>query len=317
MMMEELDAVTALQLRTLLAVVREGSFTAAAMALDVAQPTVTARMHALERAVGAPLFVRRGRRVALTPHGEALRDPAERALQALEEGLFAAKRSASAGGTVQVGIADSALADTVLGEAVAELAWRRPEIRVTAEASSCADLARALHSGSLRLAFVPWPYASPAFDLLHPLVRLTEPLCFFAPASHPLASRHGIGFGELARLARPLLIPWWSQPAARSIALMPAISRAGIELPVATTRSVLLGGRGCALLAPGSVQPELSAGVLVRLDVTGMPEITTSGALVRHGADGDLPEPASALVAAVRDAHHRVSSRAPAAGLLT
>jgi len=98
---------------------------------------------------------------------------------------------------------------------------------------------------------------------------------------------------------------------------MPAISRAGIELPVATTRSVLLGGRGCALLAPGSVQPELSAGVLVRLDVTGMPEITTSGALVRHGADGDLPEPASALVAAVRDAHHRVSSRAPAAGLLT
>ena len=130
-MMEELDAVTALQLRTLLAVVREGSFTAAAMALDVAQPTVTARMHALERAVGAPLFVRRGRRVALTPHGEALRDPAERALQALEEGLFAARRSASAGGAVQVGIADSALADTVLGEAVAELARLKQKIRIT------------------------------------------------------------------------------------------------------------------------------------------------------------------------------------------
>jgi DNA-binding transcriptional LysR family regulator len=115
-MIDDLDAVTALQLRTFLAIVREGGFTAAALALDVAQPTVSARMHVLEQTVGAQLFARQGRRVVLTPHGEALHDPAERAMRALEEGIHAAKRSASAGGLVHIGIADSALADTVFDE---------------------------------------------------------------------------------------------------------------------------------------------------------------------------------------------------------
>jgi LysR family transcriptional regulator, low CO2-responsive transcriptional regulator len=303
-MIRDLDGVTALQLRTFLAIVREGSFTAAGLALDVAQPTVSARMHALEQAVGAPLFVRRGRQVVLTPHGEELFEPAERALRALEEGLQAARRSASAGGIVRVGIAETALADAVLAEAVAQLSGSRPDIQIVAEASACGDLARALHNGSLRLAFVPWPYASPAFDLLRPLETLTERLCFVAPAGHPLARRR-VTCDQLARLARPLLVPWWSQPAARVVARVSPLSAAGIELPVATARTMLLGGRGCALLAPGCVQPELAAGALVELDVTDLPEITTSGALVRHGADGDLPEPASALVAAVREAARR------------
>jgi DNA-binding transcriptional LysR family regulator len=304
-MMDVSDGVTALQLRTFLAIVREGSFTAAALALDVAQPTVSARVHALEQTVGAPLFARQGRRVMLTPHGEALHDPAERALRTIEEGLHAAKRSASAGGDVQVRIADSALADAVLGDAVVGLAKSRPEIRVIAEASSCSDLARALHDGSLRLAFVPWPYASPAFDQLRPMVTLTEPLRFIAPPRHPLARRGRVRCDDIARLARPLLVPWWSQPAARSVAGISAIARTGIELPVATARAVLLSGHGCALLAPGCVQQELSSGALVELDVADMPTILTSGALVRRAADGNLPEPASAFVRAVREAARR------------
>jgi DNA-binding transcriptional LysR family regulator len=303
--MDVSDGVTALQLRTFLAIVREGSFTAAALALDVAQPTVSARMHALEHTVGAPLFARKGRRVVLTPHGEALQDPAERALRALEEGLHAAKHSASAGGTVHVGITDSALADAVLGDAVVGLASSRPEIQVIAEASSCSDLARALHNGSLRLAFVPWPYASPAFDLLRPLVTLTEPLRFIAPPRHPLARSGRIFCDDIARLARPLLVPWWSQPAARSVAGIAAIARTSIELPVATARAAVLSGHGCALLAPGCVQPELSSGTLVELDVADMPRILTSGALVQRAADGNMPEPASALVRAVREAARR------------
>lgn len=309
-MMDELDGVTPLQLRTLLAVVREGSFTAAGLALDVAQPTVSARIRALEEAVGAPLFARRGRRVALTPQGEALCEPAQRALRALEEGLQAAKHGASAGGTVQAGIADSALADALLAEATAGLSLRSPEVRVVAAASSCGELARALNDGLLRLAFLPWPYASPAFDLLRPLVTWTEQLCLIAPASHPLAGRK-LRCRDVAELARPLVIPWWSQPAARAVAGVPALAQAGIELPVAAARSLLLNGRGCGLLAPGCIQPELTSGALTRLDVTDLPPIATSGALVQRSGGGTLPEPAAALVSAVREAAHRAGQAQP------
>jgi DNA-binding transcriptional LysR family regulator len=182
---------------------------------------------------------------------------------------------------------------------------RRPEIQVMAEASACGDLARALHNGSLRLAFVPWPYASPAFDLLRPLVMLTEPLRFIVPAGHPLTRQRGISCDDVARLAHPLLVPWWSQPAARAASRIPPIARSGVEVPVATARGILLGGHGCALLAPGSVRPEIASGALAELDVDDLPGITTSGALVRYGTDGDLPEPASALVTAVRAASRR------------
>ncbi|MGE3272326.1 MAG: LysR family transcriptional regulator, partial [Chloroflexota bacterium] len=49
------------QLRTFERIVREGSFSRAAWSLDLAQPTVSARMQALEQQVGGPLFARSGR----------------------------------------------------------------------------------------------------------------------------------------------------------------------------------------------------------------------------------------------------------------
>src|SRR6185295_14213872 len=67
-------------------VVREGSFSRAAVALDVGQPAVSARIHALEVAVGGPLFTR-GRRIALTPLGESFLDYATRALDVLAAGV--------------------------------------------------------------------------------------------------------------------------------------------------------------------------------------------------------------------------------------
>src|SRR4051812_32608712 len=46
------------QLLTFERIVREGSFSRAAWSLDLAQPTVSARIHALEQSVGGPLFAR-------------------------------------------------------------------------------------------------------------------------------------------------------------------------------------------------------------------------------------------------------------------
>src|SRR2546430_9070988 len=74
------------QLQAFVEVARLGSVTRAAEALYVTQPALTARLNALEKAVGASLLVRRRSGVRLTQAGRAFLPYAERALQAVTEG---------------------------------------------------------------------------------------------------------------------------------------------------------------------------------------------------------------------------------------
>ncbi len=59
-------------LRTFLAVHRAGTLTRAAAVLGLSQPTVTAQLRSLERAVGQPLFLRQARGVVPTPGADEL-----------------------------------------------------------------------------------------------------------------------------------------------------------------------------------------------------------------------------------------------------
>jgi DNA-binding transcriptional LysR family regulator len=74
------------QLEAFVEVVRRGSVTRAAHALYVTQPALTARLNALERAVGTPLLVRRRGGVRMTEAGRAFLPYAERTLQAVADG---------------------------------------------------------------------------------------------------------------------------------------------------------------------------------------------------------------------------------------
>lgn len=73
------------QLRYALAVVDHGSFTAAAAACHVAQPSLSQAVRTLERELGAELFLRLGRTVRLTAAGEAFVPAARQALHAVDE----------------------------------------------------------------------------------------------------------------------------------------------------------------------------------------------------------------------------------------
>ncbi|MBX6382126.1 MAG: LysR family transcriptional regulator [Microbispora sp.] len=65
------------QIEYFLAVVAHGSFTSAAHALNVTQPSLSHAVGALERELGVELFTRFGRGVRLTSAGEALLEPAQ------------------------------------------------------------------------------------------------------------------------------------------------------------------------------------------------------------------------------------------------
>lgn len=71
------------QLEYFLAVVEHGGFTAAAVALHVAQPSLSHAIRSLEREFGGHLFHRLPQGVALTAAGEALVQPARQVLRDL------------------------------------------------------------------------------------------------------------------------------------------------------------------------------------------------------------------------------------------
>ena len=68
------------QLTYFLAAARHGSFSAAANALLMAQPSLSEQVRRLEAELGVPLFVRAGRGLELTEAGRLLRPHAERTL---------------------------------------------------------------------------------------------------------------------------------------------------------------------------------------------------------------------------------------------
>jgi molybdate transport repressor ModE-like protein len=72
------------RLHVLRAVAREGSFSAAARALDYTQPAVSHHVARLEAEVGTPLLVRTARGVRLTEAGQALVQHTDAVLARLE-----------------------------------------------------------------------------------------------------------------------------------------------------------------------------------------------------------------------------------------
>ncbi|MGF1582419.1 MAG: transcriptional activator NhaR [Gemmataceae bacterium] len=68
-------------LRYFWSVVRYGTITAACEELDVSQPTVTAQLKSLEKALGQPLFEKSGRTLALTEAGKVVYEYAQEIFQ--------------------------------------------------------------------------------------------------------------------------------------------------------------------------------------------------------------------------------------------
>lgn len=75
-----------------MAVIHEGSFTSAAVELNLTQPSLSARIQQLEQSLGGQLFFRDQRPLALTPLGELFRGYAERALTILQAGQEAVQQ---------------------------------------------------------------------------------------------------------------------------------------------------------------------------------------------------------------------------------
>jgi DNA-binding transcriptional LysR family regulator len=142
------------QLRYVVAVAEEGSFTAAAQRELVAQPAVSAAVRSLERELGVQLF-RRGRSGAQpTEAGVAVLAHARAALAAVAAARDVADEvTGLLRGRVAVGMVVGCTS-TVLADLLADFSTAHPAVEAVLVEGSGADLLAALSSGRLDLAWV-------------------------------------------------------------------------------------------------------------------------------------------------------------------
>ena len=137
-----------------LAVVREGTISAAAEALHVAQPSLSRQMKELEKELGASLFVRGNRRITLTAEGAVLRKRAEemvRLLQMTEEEISRVKNHVS--GPVRIGAGESR-SFHYLSRTAANMAARHPDIRFHITSGDTRDLINELTDSLIDFAVI-------------------------------------------------------------------------------------------------------------------------------------------------------------------
>jgi LysR family transcriptional regulator, hydrogen peroxide-inducible genes activator len=177
------------QLQFLTALRAEGSFVAAAEAVGVTQPTLSAGIKELELALGQVL-VERGRSGAvLTPAGEVAAERAQRALGEVEE-LVRVVRAAGKpfSGAFRLG-AIPTIAPFLLPRAVPLLKQRYPELRLQLREDLTARLIEALKARTLDAAVIALPYE--AAGIAAEAIAEDEFL-LLCPEGHALAARNDL-----------------------------------------------------------------------------------------------------------------------------
>ncbi|MGO9881753.1 MAG: LysR family transcriptional regulator, partial [Solirubrobacteraceae bacterium] len=185
------------QLRYLVALAEEGSFTRAAESVHIAQPAISQQIRRLEEELGIVLVERTTRRVTLTEAGELLVVRARRILGELEAAESELQAlSGMYAGHVTIG-AMHTMGPVDLSLALALFSERHPNVLFTVREQSSEEMAEMLRVDELDLAFLSVTERIESHGLgLHQLV--SEELVVLLPRSHRLGQRKQVVMAELA-----------------------------------------------------------------------------------------------------------------------
>ncbi|MEZ4868604.1 MAG: LysR family transcriptional regulator [Caldilineaceae bacterium] len=282
-------------------IVREGSFSRAARELHIAQPTISARIQALEQEVGGPLLARSNQGVKLTALGVSFLPHARRALAAMIEGsnaVLEAQRGER--GRVTIGVLGS-LAESLLAPALVRFQARHPTVECYGRSSDHLPMLELLYDGVVELAIIAWPCVQPLTTDIKPLLHFHEPAPFVVPRHHPFAAQKAVTQREIIQAeTRFLLLRWWqiTPPAMLRLA---AQARFTADVPREIAVYLARQGHAFGFFTQTYIARDLQMGDLVALPVTDFPPLYRDSALVcleRHAA---LSPAAIALIEAIRE----------------
>ncbi len=181
------------QLRYFCAVARHGSFTRAAQAEHIAQPSLSQQILKLEDELGAHLFDRLPKSVCLTQFGETFLVRAQEILRRLGEAKTEIQEMAGTEkGEVTIGVIPT-IAPYFLPRALASFAQQHPGIAIKIVEDITLVLLQRLNMGAIDFALLALPV--PGHDLIT-LELSREPLYAVFPEKHSLARRKVISFRE-------------------------------------------------------------------------------------------------------------------------
>jgi len=170
-------------------------FGKAARRLAVSQPGLSVQIRQLESAVGARLFERHTRQVALTDAGRTLSDAATRILRDVEVAVEAARQSqAGEVGVLRVGFGPTLMLST-LAHAVRSYRLRHPGVRIDLRELPTTEQVAALVAGDLDVGFVRGAETDPR---LHVELFAREPLVIALYRDHPGAATARVSLSSLA-----------------------------------------------------------------------------------------------------------------------
>jgi DNA-binding transcriptional LysR family regulator len=257
------------QLRHFLTVAEELHFGRAAERLHMTQPPLSQSIANLEHQLGAPLFLRNRRQVALTPAGSALLPEARRIL-ADAGGLGSLVQRVAAGEAGRLTLAFVSTADySVLPGILQRYRAAFPQVQLVLREATTDVQAEELLHGRIDAGFVIPPLPGRMESSVAYRKVLEEPLILCAPAGlDALESEGPVSLRDLPPL--PLVIfPRALAPLLhdailatfRAAGLTPVIGQEAIQMQ--TIVSLVSGGMGLALV-PQSVSNLMRAGVAYR-----------------------------------------------------
>lgn len=256
--------VTPRRLQVFVAVVDNAGFSAAASALNVSQPSVSAHIRALEKSVRGPLFERvPGRAPRLTDTGRTLYAYAQDTLQRAENVSTQLGQA-----TTHLRFASQRFAASLLRKPLEAFSARFPHIELIAHTGTFEEVHALFKSGAVDLSFVLSDGEVPDLPTT-PLGRYR--LAFIATPDHPLAGQTRIPANTLAQ--HPFVAAYRSSYFGRTVARMlqaagvPTLTIRSQAQEITMLREMVLAGMGISVLMLRSAQQDIAAGTMVELDV--------------------------------------------------
>src|SRR5213082_396913 len=276
------------QVEGFLEVARRGSVRRAAEALFITQPTLTARLHGLERELGARLFLRTPRGMRLTEAGRAWVPFAERAMRALIEGRDALEQVMTASGGHLVIATAPAVSIYVLPELLERFVAAHPRVEVSVRTGHSEEIVALVLRDEVQLGL--------GRAIQHPDLELRpfhkEELVLVCAPDHPFATRRSV---TMAQVTNEKLIMFDRTSSYYEITHS-AFAAAGARLKrymeldsIEAAKKMVERGLGVALLPATAVVRELEARHLSKVRVRDAPPMYNSIAAFRR-RDAGRPE---------------------------
>jgi DNA-binding transcriptional LysR family regulator len=287
------------QIEAFVQVAQLKSFSRAAQALQLTQPSVTARIQSLERELGEELFERGGRGVRLTEAGEAFLPYAIRILQLMKEGRDAVEEARHFQlGHLHLGSALT-ISTYVLPKILHRFRQQYPGINVSVRTGRSDQVLQMVLDDEVQAGLVRAIYHADVETI--PLYE--DELVLVVPKDHPFAQRQHVTLEEVTK--EPFILfdrgSSYFGLINNYFRQMGKVPRVAMELDsLEATKRMVEEGLGIAMVPKVTIERELMVRALVEVHIVDAPPISRTIALI-HRRNRRRSRPVQAFMELLRE----------------